>query len=200
MKVLFSEPSAQNESDDASVRNACHHKIFNFFCKNFTTVDEAEKHFNIKYFDDHFPLVVCSKSTPKSGQVCACPSSVNLSPIFEHSPTTEKVVVSDTNGHAIKSVIALVGQLSSMQEEQLLSRLLFQYIGEDLENNIIHQMMNFQLQLPMKQYIGEQARKCAKACFTKNKICIHVWDNVNCTTLSVNPCQMPCFGHFILLQ
>ena len=91
-------------------------------------MDDAERHFDIKYFDDEFPLVVnTSNSTPKTGQ--ACPMSANLSPIFEHSPTTEKVVAADTNGHAMKSIITLFGQLSSMQQEQLLSRLLRQYMG-----------------------------------------------------------------------
>ena len=73
---------------------------------------------------------MCSESTPKSGQFSTCSSTVNLSPILKHSPTTtEKVIVPDTNGHAIKSIISLFGQLSLMQQEQLLSRFLFQYMG-----------------------------------------------------------------------
>ena len=38
------------------IGNACRHKIFNFFRKKFRTVDDAEKHFNIEYFDDDFPI------------------------------------------------------------------------------------------------------------------------------------------------
>lgn len=49
------------------VGNAYHHKVFTFFRKNFKSVDDAERHFNVKYFDDNFPLVVDSTpATPKS--------------------------------------------------------------------------------------------------------------------------------------
>ena len=104
--------------------NLCHYRYreclsrqnISFFREKFKAVDDAERHFDIKYFDDEFPLVVnTSNSTPKTGQ--ACPMSANLSPIFEHSPTTEKVVAADTNGHAMKPIIILFGQLSSMQQE-----------------------------------------------------------------------------------
>ena len=89
-------------------------------------MDEAGNHFNIRYFDDNFPLVVDSTPTPKSGTVPAWSTSVKLSPIFEYSPTIENITTSDTNGQAIKSIISLFGKLSSMQQEQLLSRLLHQ--------------------------------------------------------------------------
>ena len=92
-------------------------------------MDEAENHFNIRYFDDNFPLVVDSTPTPKSGTVPAWSTSVKLSPIFEYSPTIENITTSDTNSQAIKSIISLFGKLSSMQQEQLLSRLLHQYMG-----------------------------------------------------------------------
>ncbi len=84
---------------------------------------------NTWYPKSGIPLVVDNKSTPKSGASCPYSMSANLSPIFEHSPTPEKVVVSDTNGHAIKSIIALFGQLSLLQMEQLLSRRFRQYVG-----------------------------------------------------------------------
>ena len=61
--------------------------------------------------------------------LCAVSQCQNQDKSVHAHHQSEKVVVSDTNGHAIKSIIALFGQLSSMQQEQLLSRLLFQYIG-----------------------------------------------------------------------
>ena len=87
--------------------NAYCHKMFNFFCKNFKSVDDAERHFNIKYFDN-FPLVVDgAPATPKSGTGPALSTSVKLSPIFEYSPTTENIIASDTVGQATKSIISL---------------------------------------------------------------------------------------------
>ena len=66
--------------------------------------------------------------------LCAVSQCQNQDKSVHAHHQSEKVVVSDTNGHAIKSIIALFGQLSSMQQEQLLSRLLFQYIGGTSSN------------------------------------------------------------------
>ena len=55
--------------------------------------------------------------------------SGNLSPTLKHSPTKEKVAPAHTNGHAIKTTTAYIGQLSYMQQEKLVSRLLRQHTG-----------------------------------------------------------------------
>ncbi|XP_028390727.1 uncharacterized protein LOC114515634 [Dendronephthya gigantea] len=130
----FAAAIAESTGLPSRSETACRSKIFKFFKQKFKTIDEAEEHFNIQYFDNDVPLRIPTEDTNTSTPISASQyyhSSANFSPVFKHSPFTEKHSNVNSRGQAMKLICEMFSDLTKVQRAQLTTCLYNQFLIDE---------------------------------------------------------------------